>query len=171
MRNTLILTVGLPRSGKTTWAKEYARSLGFEDISCAIVNPDSIRRAFYNWTSQYIPTYEDEVWRNAIVQVRSHFFYGTPVVILDATSLTQSARARWDFSSEWNTFYKPIGGFSSEEVETYVQRAKTDGNFQLALAIRRMVYTAEAFSEREQENVLTLEKECDICNILNKENS
>lgn len=34
----LILTIGLPRSGKSTWAKQQG---------CPVVNPDSIRLALH----------------------------------------------------------------------------------------------------------------------------
>ena len=42
MSKLLILTVGLPQSGKSTWSRQYAKEKGIPHV-----NPDSIRMSFY----------------------------------------------------------------------------------------------------------------------------
>jgi predicted kinase len=92
---TLILTVGLPRSGKSTWSLDQAMQHGY-----VIVSPDAIRLALYGgpfcWES------EPMVWTLAKYMVQSLFISGHPVVILDACSLTQRRREDW-ISDDWNT--------------------------------------------------------------------
>lgn len=77
----LIVTVGLPRSGKSTWAK----STGFP-----VVNPDSIRLAIHG--QRFYPPAEKLVWSTAFLMVRSLFHAGHQTIVFDATSLTKRAR-------------------------------------------------------------------------------
>lgn len=92
----LIATVGLPRSGKSTWAKSQAYPM---------VNPDSIRLALHG--QRYALEAEPFVWAIAKVMVRSLFLAGHRVVILDATNTTRKRRDEWR-SQEWGTFFKVI---------------------------------------------------------------
>ncbi len=87
----LILTVGLPRSGKTTWALEQ----GYP-----IVNPDGIRLAIHG--KQFVALAEPLVWVIAKYMVRALFNAGHDVVILDATNTTSKRRDAWD-SNHWQT--------------------------------------------------------------------
>lgn len=80
----LILTVGLPRSGKTTWAKQQG---------LPIVNPDSIRLALHG--QRFIPAAEPMVWALAKYMVCSLFLAGHARVILDATNTTDKRRQEW----------------------------------------------------------------------------
>ena len=91
---TLILTVGLPRSGKSTWAMKT----GFP-----VVNPDSIRLAVHG--QPFIPEAEPLVWVTAKMMVRALFLAGHETVVLDATNLTEARRDEWN-SSQWNTVYQ-----------------------------------------------------------------
>lgn len=91
MSKELILTVGLPRSGKTTWAREQGHP---------IVNPDSIRLALHGQRFQLEA--EPMVWAIARYMVRSLFLAGHDTVILDATNTTVSRRDEW-ISREWKT--------------------------------------------------------------------
>lgn len=77
----LIVTVGLPRSGKSTWAK----TTGFP-----IVSPDSIRIATHG-KRFYLPG-ERLVWATAFIMVRSLFHSEHNTIVFDATSLTKRAR-------------------------------------------------------------------------------
>lgn len=78
---TLIATVGLPRSGKSTWAIEQ----GFP-----IVCPDSIRLAIHG--QRFLQQAESLVWSFAWNMVRSLFLSGHDTIIFDATSLTERSR-------------------------------------------------------------------------------
>lgn len=91
---TLICTVGLPRSGKTTWAKEQ---------NMPIVNPDSIRLALHGQRFQALA--EPFVWAIAQTMVRSLFLAGHTHVIVDATNTTEKRREIWK-SDEWQTYWK-----------------------------------------------------------------
>jgi len=90
----LVLTVGLPHSGKSSWAK----TRGYP-----IVCPDAIRLALHG--EVYIPTAEPMVWTMAKYMVKSLFFSGHDIVILDATSTTRARRDEWK-SDMWKRRYK-----------------------------------------------------------------
>lgn len=92
-KNTLVLTVGLPRSGKSTWAltKGYP-----------IVCPDAIRMAMHG--SAFNPETERMVWAIAHYMVKALFYSGHHIVILDATNTTRERRAEWK-SLRWKRRY------------------------------------------------------------------
>lgn len=80
----LLMTVGLPYSGKSTVAK----SLG-----APIVCPDQIRYALHG--QRYIQEAEAFVWAIARVMVTSLFLSGHDKVVLDATNTTKTRRDEW----------------------------------------------------------------------------
>lgn len=80
----LICMVGLPQSGKTTWAK----ARGFP-----VVCPDSIRLALHG--QRYERLAEPMVWAIAKVMVRALFLAGHNTVILDSTNTTRKHRDEW----------------------------------------------------------------------------
>ena len=84
----LVLTVGLPRSGKTTWAR---------DQGCPVVNPDSIRLALHGQRFQLEA--EPMVWAIAKIMVKALFLAGHAKVIVDATNTTRERRKFWNDSS------------------------------------------------------------------------
>ena len=92
---TLILTVGLPKSGKTWWASRQNQP---------VVNPDAIRLALHGQVFE--PRAEPTVWSIARVMVRHYFEYrpGPCTVILDATNITPQRREEW-LSREWQVKY------------------------------------------------------------------
>ncbi len=87
--NILILTVGLPRSGKSTWARQYG---------APIVNPDAIRLALHGQRFQVQA--EPMVWAIARYMVEALFLAGHTTVILDATNVTFKRRNEWS-SNNW----------------------------------------------------------------------
>lgn len=97
---TLICMVGLPRSGKTTWAKKYAEQCGG-----VIVNPDSIRLALTG--KRFLPSAEGQVWVTAHLMVESLFEYGYETVILDATNVRRNRRNEWQ-DKRWRTVFKVL---------------------------------------------------------------
>ena len=123
MTKNLVLTQGLPRSGKSTWAREQG---------VPIVNPDAIRLALYG--QRWIQEAEPMVWSLATYMVRSLFLAGHDVVILEATSVTHGRRDQW-LSSDWKPFVK-IFRTPAEECE---RRAMLTEQEDLIPVIRRMV--------------------------------
>lgn len=116
----LILTVGLPRSGKSTWAKEQ---------DCPIVSPDAIRLALHGQT--YKPDEEGLVWWVAKKMVKSLFLAGHQRVIVDATNVTKERRAFWH-STNWDLQYYII----EPDLDLCIERA-TQSNFPIDV-INRM---------------------------------
>lgn len=94
----LILMMGLPRSGKSTKARELAH-----ELRAPIVNPDSIRLALHGKRFEVLA--EDFVWAIAKTMVRSLFLAGHKTVIVDATNTTRRRRDFWKpgESDEWQT--------------------------------------------------------------------
>lgn len=125
--NTLILTVGLPHSGKSTWALTQ----GYP-----IVNPDSIRLAVHGQT--FLPSAEPLVWTIARYMVKSLFFAGHDRVILDATNMTRKWRDEW-LSNEWNVRYRVF----DTPKDVCIARAMDGGREDLVLAIERMALNYE----------------------------
>lgn len=80
----LWMTVGLPRSGKSTFVQR---------TGLPIVNPDSIRLALTG--QRYYGPAEPIVWATAKLMTRALFLAGHNDVILDATNTTQQRRAEW----------------------------------------------------------------------------
>ena len=79
--NTLLCPVGLPRCGKSTWARE---------LGVPIVCPDAIRFAIAG--RRWFAPIEHQVWATAKTMVRSLFFAGHKIVVLDATNWTRRSR-------------------------------------------------------------------------------
>jgi len=132
---TLIATVGLPRSGKTTWAL----SQGWP-----IVNPDSIRLAIHG--HRFIAQAEPFVWAIAGAMVRALFLAGHKIVILDATNITRKGRDEWQ-SEDWTTFFKVI----DTEPGVCLERAAKEGDTEIVPVIERMAAGYEPLNTDEKQ--------------------
>jgi|SRR5882672_1452350 len=130
---TLILTVGLPRSGKTTWARKQ----GYP-----IVCPDSIRLALHG--ERYIQLAEPFVWAIARTMVRALFLAGHDTVILDATNTTVKSRTSW-VSPDWKLRLAPILATTS----VCLARAMAEGDAYIVPIIQRMSEQLEALTIEE----------------------
>lgn len=129
----LVLTVGPPRAGKTTWSQAQG---------VPIVNPDSVRLALHG--RAFFPPAEAMVWAVVGVMVRSLFAAGHQTVILDATNVTRKRRADW-LSTEWETCYRVF----KPPIETLKERAADTGREDLIPVIDRMVSQWEDLDESE----------------------
>lgn len=116
----LILTVGLPRSGKTTWARQQGHP---------IVNPDSIRLALHG--QRFYGPAEPTVWATAKLMVAALFGAGHETVILDATNV--SAKRRDDWKS-----YEPTMQIFETDPATCIARAWDIGDEAIVPVIKRM---------------------------------
>jgi predicted kinase len=131
---TLILTVGLPRSGKSTWAL----STGFP-----IVCPDAIRLALHG--QRFIPEAEPMVWATAQYMVRALFLAGHARVVFDATNLRAESRKEWD-SPRWKTAVRIF----PTDATTCIQRALDTGQADLLPVIDRMNHNANLFENFQE---------------------
>lgn len=124
---TLIMTMGLPRSGKSTWAREYMLARP----GVAIVNPDSIRLAIHG--TAFDPKHEPRVWATAHDMVDALFLAGHTEVILDATNLTKARRNEWRVP-KWR---RALVDFSRVPASECVKRAiKGDRDYLVDVIVR-----------------------------------
>lgn len=131
---TLICTVGLPRSGKTTWALQQAYP---------IVNPDAIRLAMPG--QRFIDSAERFVWATAHCMIQSLFLAGHDTVILDATNNSRKRRDDWQ-SNKWDTYFK-VFDTSKEEC---LHRAHVINDEQIKPIIERMAEQFEPLADYEK---------------------
>lgn len=122
MKPTLILTIGYPRSGKSTWAKTQ---------DCPRVEPDAIRLAIHGtlWNAELEP----KVWETAKIMVKALFNAGHDKVILDSTAITEARRAEWN-DEAWNVEYKVF----NTSAQTCKERAIQCGREYLVPVIEKM---------------------------------
>jgi predicted kinase len=97
--NILIMMMGLPRSGKSTWAREQ----GYPIVDC-----DAIRLA--KTGQRWWGPIEHEIWPFAKTMIRSLFLAGHKIVILDSTSLIRNQRDRFINADDiqWDRYVKII---------------------------------------------------------------
>lgn len=132
---TLLCTVGLPRSGKTTWAQKQ---------NLPIVSPDAIRLALHG--QRFIAEAEPYVWAIAKTMVRALFLAGHKIVILDATNGTRKRRDEWQ-SKEWKTYFKVI----DTPANVCLDRARAEGDEYIMPVIERMAVQHEGLQVDELE--------------------
>lgn len=129
----LILTCGLPRSGKSTWARSQAYP---------IVNPDSVRLAIHG--QRFIKDAEGFVWATVRAMVKALFLAGHKIVILDAVNNTRKRRDEWK-SSEWGLYVKAI----DTPKEVCLERARESMDVEIEAVIERMSTEREALQDDE----------------------
>jgi len=76
-----LILVGLPRGGKSTWARKQG---------LPIVDPDGLRMVLGG--KKHCPEHDKEVWRIAPIMLAALFEAGHDKVIVDSTSLTRARR-------------------------------------------------------------------------------
>jgi len=118
----LILTVGLPRSGKSTWAK----TTGYP-----IVNPDAIRLALHG--KRFLALSEPWVWVIAYTMVAALFRAGNETVLVDATNVTEKRREEW--KGRYQNVELKIFDTSPQEC---IRRARAEGDEEIVPIIKRM---------------------------------
>jgi len=123
----LILTIGLPRSGKSTWASKQG---------CPVVNRDAIRLALHG--QPYLQDAEDMVSSIEMYMVKSLFLGCHDTVIVDATHLKKKYRDRWECGS-WEIQYHAL----DTPKDICITRAKSDDKEYLIPIIERMSENVE----------------------------
>lgn len=118
----LKVTVGLPRSGKTTLCQKL-KTEGF-----VIVNPDSFRIAIHG--QRFIAEAEPFVWAAVYAAVDGLRIAGHDVVV-DGTHITEKRREPW---KKRGAIFLPIG--TTKEV--CIERATALNDAEIILVIERM---------------------------------
>ena len=134
---TLVLMVGLPRSGKSYCAKRMKHP---------IVCPDAIRLALHG--QQFVASAEPMVWAVAKLMVASLFEAGHLIVILDACNGTKKRRAEWA-----NESYRRVYLTVPTPLEECATRARAEGRENLLPIIERMAASWEPVSDDELEPI------------------
>jgi predicted kinase len=122
----LIVLVGLPRSGKSTWA------IGNED---PIVNRDSIRLALHG--EAYLQPAENMITVLEDNMVKSLFLAGHDRVVVDATHTHDKARSRWEKMAKKEGWTIQYVAFTTSKDEC-LNRAIDGGRTDLVPVIERM---------------------------------
>ena len=125
---TLVLTCGLPYSGKSTWAKEQG---------VPIVSPRAIRLAVHG--QEYIEEAEPYVWMVARCMVTALFIAGHDRVVIVGTNNTKERRAFWR-SEKWML---AIQNFPADAQECMRRAAEEHGDTEIIPVIERMAMARE----------------------------
>lgn len=133
----LYAMVGLPRSGKSTICKEWAKTWG-----APVVNRDAIRLALHG--QRYQAEAEPMVKAISLYMIKALFGAGHDTVFYDETNYSRAAR---DFikSPEWNTVFKVV----STSPEVCIERAHATGQPDLEKVIKEMYARYEPLGEDE----------------------
>ena len=134
---TLLLLVGLPRSGKSTFAAKHG---------APVVCPDSVRLALHG--QRHCPSAEPMVWVVARIMVKALFLSGHQTVILDATNTRKEWRDQWR-SPDWDI----VVHVEPTDAEECKRRAVATGQEDLVPVIDRM-----AAQLLEPENIADLRR-------------
>ena len=123
----LHVMIGLPRSGKST----YARSLGIP-----MVEVDAIRKALTG--QDFCPDAEMMVWSITKTMVNALFLAGHTEVVLDeAYNCMASYRELWPANGEL-IGYEVVYHLVPTSREVCIERAIQEGNYTLAHVINRL---------------------------------
>jgi predicted kinase len=129
---TLVCTVGLPRAGKSSWAKR---------TNWPIVCPDSVRMAMHG--QRYAPMAELLVWPVARLMVRALFLAGHGTVVVDATNNTRKRRNFWQPVEGMDTWDRTVFKVIPTDMQTCVERAVAMGDHAIVPIIDRMARERE----------------------------
>ncbi len=134
MKPVLIVTVGLPRSGKSTWTRKQP---------FPVVSPDAVRLTLHG--QRFWAGAEKMVWALVPMVVRVLFASGNPTVVLDATNVTRWERDQWQ-SDEWVTVFHHVDTPPAE----CCKRAIATGQEDLVEVIANMAAKFEPLGDDEK---------------------
>ena len=120
----LMVLCGLPRSGKSTWART---------TGVPLVEPDAIRLAFHG--RPYIKEAEEWIWCITRTMVKSLFYAGHSDVVIGGCNTALKHRSQW--SDNGRLWYRMICVFDTP-VDDCLQRARNDMRPELLSVIRTM---------------------------------
>lgn len=130
--------VGLPRSGKTTWATDIGG-----DYIYPIVSKDAIRLALHG--ERFLQEREGEVHEISRVMIHALFLAGHKVVVLDETNTTIKRRNECR-SEHWSVRFKV---FNTSEEEC-LRRAEAMNDTVIIPVIKKMAAQFEPLTAAEK---------------------
>lgn len=93
----LKVMVGIPGSGKSTWANQEAKYLEADGATVAIISRDCVRKSFVGDANPNTGAYfnrEREVFNEFIRQINEAMEIGINYVLVDATHISPASRAK-----------------------------------------------------------------------------
>jgi predicted kinase len=132
--------VGLPRSGKSTRARELAHLDG-----SPIVCPDAVRLALHG--QRFVASAEPFVWAIARTMVEALFLAGHDSVIVDATHGTRKRRDFWKATAA--VPYKRAFLTIDTPRAVCLERAVKEGDTEIVPVIERMAAAWEPVAAEE----------------------
>jgi predicted kinase len=94
MNKRLLMLVGIAGSGKSTWAREYAKDQARQGRHVVIISRDAIRFALVDECEGYFSK-EADVFRNYIFNIQNYLNDDdVDIVIADATHINEKSRAK-----------------------------------------------------------------------------
>lgn len=130
---TLIVCVGLPRSGKSAWA----RGTGYP-----VVSADAVRRVMQG--RDYLTSNEPMVWYFSRLMVAALFTAGHHTVVLDACNGTRRQRQDWQ-DPRWECAYRVFDA----DAEMCMARAEATDAYHILPVIERLAARWEPFCDHE----------------------
>lgn len=89
----LVILVGLARSGKSTYSKEWLNTPDPDGLHKVVVNADSIRLALHG--QRFLMEREGEVHRTAELMIKTLFLQGCYSILCDETNTTAKNLRKW----------------------------------------------------------------------------
>lgn len=139
------LLVGLPRSGKSTWALAHHRETG-----APIVSADALRLTLAGQTEHLIPEIETPVREVALVMTEALFRAGAERVIVESDALTRADRDVW----RRELWTRRIVEFTADAETCKARARKQEDSAWLVDVIDRHNRTREALSDKESADVV-----------------
>jgi predicted kinase len=93
MTDEVKILVGVPGSGKSTWAKETCKCLEKLGKTTALISRDAIRFSFITDQEEYF-SHEKDVFREFVKQINEAIEAGIDYIFADATHLSPASRAK-----------------------------------------------------------------------------
>lgn len=149
-KGKLIMTVGIPRSGKTTWAKNFLKESG----NAIRVNRDDLRQMLHNgkWTPR-----NEELTMKAQKAIVEQGLKAGKVVIVDDTNLGEYHKQRWSqIAKSCNAAFE-IKHMDVLPLSELIRRDHDSDSFRGADVIVRMALESKQLTFEKDEVVL-----CDL---------
>lgn len=119
MSKKLIITRGLPGSGKTTWAREL--QLQLSNLHIHVISKDDIRKAHTLTGWRWTPEGEKEILHLRDAAVRNLFKYDADIVICADTNFGKHETRLRDLAKQCGAEFE-IKDFTDVPVETCIER-------------------------------------------------